>query len=104
MPDDNSQSNSVTLVVQDPNETLQALTTLDRAIQDVDEDIVAKRAALDQARKKREEMVQELRKMIRSAYNPMPLLPLFDGPSIDGDGPARPDAPRDSEDLGGPAA
>jgi len=62
---------------------------------------VARRAALDQSRKRREEMVEDLRKMIRNAYTPQPLLPLFDGPSIDG-GADAPRPPRDSEDSSGP--
>jgi len=76
---------SSTLVVQDPNETLAELTDLDRQIQDLDEEIVQRRASLRQTQERREEMVAQLRAKIRAAYKPMPLLALFDaGPSTDG--------------------
>jgi len=67
-----------TLVVQDPNETLQELTDLDRQIQNKDEEIVQRRAVLKQAQEEREAMIAALRAKIRSAYDPMPLMPLFD--------------------------
>jgi len=85
LPQGSGSSSVTTLVVQDPSETLRELTDLDKLIQDVDEDIVAKRAALTQAMHKKAEMVAQLRAKIRAADTPMPILPLFDasGPSTD---------------------
>lgn len=83
MSTDDSQTNPTTLVITDPNQTLQELTDLDREIMAVDEEIVQRKAALKQVQERREEMVAQLRAKIRAAYTPMPLLPLFDGPSTD---------------------
>ena len=84
LPNNSGSSPQTTLVVQDPNETLAELTDLDRQIQNMDEEIVQRRAALRQAQDRREEMVAQLRAKIRAAYTPLPLMPLFDaGPSTD---------------------
>lgn len=92
MESDNSSDNVVpmtTLVVQDPNETLRELTDLDRTIQNKDEEIVQRKAALKKVQEEREELVAMLRAKIRAAYNPMPLMPLFEGgSSTDVDGGA----------------
>lgn len=77
-------SSLTTLVVQDPVETLRELTDLDREIQNQDEEIIQRKAALRQAQERREEMVAQLRAKLRAAFTPMPMLPLFDGGSTDG--------------------
>jgi hypothetical protein len=79
----NSPTPGSTLVVQDPTQTLEELMDLDREIQNVDEEIVQRKAALKQVQERREEMVAQLRAKIRAAHTPMPLLALLDGPSTD---------------------
>lgn len=79
-------SGMTTLVVQDPSDTLRELTDLDRDIQNKDEEIVQRKAALKKVQEEREEMVALLRAKIRSANNPMPLMPLFDAGSSTDEG------------------
>jgi hypothetical protein len=57
---------------------MQELMDLDRQIQNKDEEILERRALLKEAQEQREAMVAALRAKIRTAYDPMPLLP-FDG-------------------------